>query len=133
MSMELSAPQFLQVLGEVTTLGREVERRHSPRIAADANVAIATVYAGRRSAPQVAKLHDLGRGGLGLRLDTEMPPGTQFFAYLPRRNADALEVRCQVRQCHAAEDHGYVVGAEFQRTSLAIPVRPQFEKRAIAA
>src|SRR5436309_16110196 len=127
--MELSAPQFLQVLSEVAGRRQVTERRSGPRIVADATLAIAPVYAGRRSSPVVAKLHDLGRGGLGLILPMPMAPGAHFIAYLPRPDNDPLEVRCEVCQCHPMKQEGFIVGAEFQRLSLAIPVRAQFADR----
>jgi PilZ domain len=127
--MELSAPQFLQVLSEVAGPRPVSERRHSPRIVAEATLPIAPVFAGRRSAPIVAQLHDLGRGGLGLVLPAPMAVGTHFIAYLPRPDSNPLEVRCEVCQCHKVKADGFIIGAEFQRFSLAIPVRAQFEGR----
>jgi len=111
--MQLSRPDFDQLLRQFEATATPEELRRQPRVLTRRCLTIVTDPDDPARPVAEVVLRDISPVGLAMTHHSGMPVGKRFEVLLPAAGGATTAVPCVVRNCQMLKQHLFRIGAEF--------------------
>ena len=111
--MELSRPDFDQLLRQLETSPCPDEVRRQSRVLTRRRISIVTDPDDTSRPVADVVLQDISPAGIAITHHIGMPVGKRFEVLLPAPGGGQRGIMCKVRHCEMLKQHLFRIGAEF--------------------
>lgn len=114
--MQLNAVEFATLIRDLKCDVRPDERRANPRAPTRSRVEVVQVQPGAdKPTPELIRVRDISRNGLGLMTSENLPPGRRMLVLLPKTATEMFVLLCEVARVTRLPGDQYAVGVRMVR------------------